>query len=98
MVERSDRRASFSDFGPCVELFAPGSDINSARRGGGATELSGTSMASPHVAGVEALCLERHPGSTPGEVRACVLEHASRDKLTDVGPGSPNLLAYAKEP
>jgi len=96
-TERTDRRASFSNIGPCVDIFAPGSEIISARNGGGSTSLSGTSMASPHVAGVAALCLERAEGSTPDRVRACVLDHGSRDKLSDVGAGSPNLLLYARE-
>ena len=97
-TERADRRSSFSNVGVCVEIFAPGSDIISARNGGGSTSLSGTSMASPHVAGVAALCLERAAGSTPGRVRACVLEHGSRDRLSAIGAGSPNLLLYARDP
>jgi subtilisin family serine protease len=94
---RSDSRASFSNRGECVDLFAPGQDITSARRGGGSTSLSGTSMASPHAAGVSALCLERNPGSTPAQVRRCVLDHASPDKLSSIGNGSPNLLLYARD-
>ena len=96
-TDRSDRRASFSNVGPCVGIFAPGSDIISAKNGGGSTSLSGTSMASPHVTGVAALCLERVPGSTPDRVRGCVIDHGSRDKLSDVGAGSPNLLLYARD-
>ncbi len=94
---RSDLRASFSNRGECVDLFAPGQDITSARRGGGSTSLSGTSMASPHAAGVSALCLERNPGSTPAQVRRCVLDHASPDKLSNIGNGSPNRLLYARD-
>jgi subtilisin family serine protease len=94
---RSDSRASFSNRGTCVDLFAPGQDITSARRGGGSTALSGTSMASPHAAGVSALCLQRNPGSTPAQVRQCVLDHASPDMLSSIGNGSPNLLLYARD-
>jgi len=94
--DRSDARAFFSNFGSCVDLFAPGRDITSARRGGGSALLSGTSMASPHVAGVSALCLERHPGATPAEVAGCVVESATRDKLGAIGDGSPNRLLYAR--
>ncbi len=95
-TNRADQRASFSNLGSCVDVFAPGRDITSARNGGGETTLSGTSMASPHVAGVAALCRERRPTSTPEEIRSCVLDHASPDKLTDIGSGSPNLLLYAR--
>jgi subtilisin family serine protease len=79
-----------------VDLFAPGQDITSARIGGGSTTLSGTSMASPHAAGVAALCLERNPGSTPEQVRRCVLDRSSQGKLKEIGDGSPNRLLYAR--
>jgi subtilisin family serine protease len=97
-TDRRDQRAFFSNQGACVDLFAPGLDIESARRGGGGTTLSGTSMASPHVAGVAALCRARHPQGTPEVVRRCVLGGASRDKLGGLGAGSPNLLLYARRP
>ena len=96
-TNRTDARAFFSNRGECVDLFAPGRDIVSAARGGGSTTLSGTSMASPHVAGVSALCLERHPGASPAEVRACVLENATPGRLSGIGTGSPDLLLYARE-
>ena len=93
---RTDTRASFSNFGGCVDVFAPGQDILSARRGGGSTTLSGTSMASPHVAGVAALCLVRSPGANPQAVHACVVDHATPAHLSGIGTGSPNLLLYAR--
>ena len=93
-TDRRDRRASFSNFGGCVDLFAPGVDIPSARnRGSGSLVLSGTSMASPHVAGGAALCRERHPAATPAEVVACVLDAATPDVVRDP-EGSPNRLLY----
>jgi subtilisin family serine protease len=95
--DRSDRAASFSNTGECVALFAPGVDITSARRSSGSTTLSGTSMASPHVAGTAALCLERHPGQDPAAIKRCVLEAASRDKLSGIGSGSPNRLVYTRD-
>lgn len=96
-TDRNDRRAYFSNTGRCVDVFAPGDQIRSARNHGGSTILSGTSMASPHVAGVAALCRERHPGSSPEEIKACILDNATPDTLRDVGRDSPNLLLYAKE-
>jgi subtilisin family serine protease len=95
--DRSDARASFSNKGVCVDVFAPGRDITSARNGGGSSVLSGTSMASPHAAGVAALCLERGPGSTPAQIERCVIEHATPDQLTAIGDGSPNRLLYSRE-
>jgi subtilisin family serine protease len=94
---RTDGRSSFSNKGSCVDVFAPGSNIVSARNGGGSTTLSGTSMASPHVAGVAALCVERNSVANAEQVRRCVLEHASADKLSGIGAGSPNRLLYARE-
>jgi subtilisin family serine protease len=95
--DRTDRGASFSNTGACVAVFGPGVDITSARRSGGSTTLSGTSMASPHVAGAAALCLERHPGA-PAAVKQCILDAATADKLGAIGSGSPNRLVYTKEP
>lgn len=95
--DRGDARAFFSNTGRCVDVFAPGVDITSARNGGGSTVLSGTSMASPHVAGVSALCLQRDPGATPAKVEQCVIDRATRGKLTSIGEGSPNRLLYARE-
>jgi subtilisin family serine protease len=95
--DRNDRGASFTNIGECVAVFAPGVDITSARRGGGSTTFSGTSMASPHTAGTAALCLQRHPGD-PAAVKRCVLDNASPDKLSAIGEGSPNRLVYTREP
>jgi subtilisin family serine protease len=96
-TDRNDRGASFTNTGECLAVFAPGVDITSARRSGGSTTMSGTSMASPHVAGAAALCLARGPGQDPAAVKRCVLEHASMDKLGGIGSGSPNRLVYTRE-
>ncbi len=96
-TDRYDRGASFTNTGECVAVFAPGVDITSARRSGGSTTMSGTSMASPHVAGTAALCLVRNPGQDPAAIKRCILEHASVDKLSGIGSGSPNRLVYTRE-
>ena len=90
----SDKRSSFSNYGECVDIFAPGSDIESAYyTSDSATDtLSGTSMAAPHVAGVVALYLGQNPDATPDEVEAALLAGAVSGKLSDLRTGSPNLL------
>jgi subtilisin family serine protease len=96
----SDRRSSFSNYGTCLDLFAPGSSITSAwNTSDTATNtISGTSMAAPHTAGVAALYLEAHPGSAPLQVRNALVDNASSGKLKAVGAGSPNLLLYSLLP
>lgn len=93
-TDRRDRRAAFSNLGKCVDLFAPGVDILSANRGGGSQSLSGTSMASPHVAGAMALCSERLPGSTGVDLKRCVEDTATAGIVRDPGSDSANRLLY----
>lgn len=97
-TERGDAMSSFSNFGPCIDLFAPGSSIVSASHTSntGATTLSGTSMASPHVAGAVALFLGDNPNATPNDVIAELISQASSGKLSSLGAGSPNLLLYTR--
>jgi aqualysin 1 len=68
----SEQEASFSNFGDCVDLWAPGVGILSTALGGGTRTLSGTSMASPHVAGAAALYLSSHPTATPAQVESAI--------------------------
>jgi subtilisin family serine protease len=94
-TDSSDRGAAFSNVGKCVDVFAPGVSIKSARMGGGAVTFSGTSMAAPHVAGVAALCLQSDPGASAAQVKSCVRDKATTDRLSGIGTGSPNLLLYS---
>ena len=91
----SDGRSYFSNYGTCVDVFAPGSSITSGRKGStGSTTMSGTSMASPHVAGAVALFLQGTPDATPAEIAATVRTHATAGKVGSPGTGSPNFLLH----
>jgi|RhiMethySRZTD1v2_1073278.scaffolds.fasta_scaffold41901_4 subtilisin family serine protease len=68
----NDNEASWSNYGPCVDIWAPGVGILSTRRGGGTTSMSGTSMASPHVGGAAAVYLSSHPTATPAAVESAL--------------------------
>lgn len=93
---RTDARSSFSNYGTCLDLFAPGSDITSAwHTGNSATRsLNGTSMASPHVAGAAALYLAAHSNASPQQVRDALVNNGSVGRVSDPGTGSPNVLLY----
>jgi subtilisin family serine protease len=93
----SDARSSFSNFGTCVDIFAPGSSITSAwyTSDTATSSISGTSMASPHVAGVAALYLQGNTGALPATVRNAITSTATSGRLTGIGTGSPNLLLYS---
>ena len=92
----SDARASYSNYGRCLDLFAPGSSITSAWIGStSATRtISGTSMASPHVAGAAALHLSANPGASPSSVASALVGQASSGRVGSPGRYSPNLLLY----
>ena len=93
-----DRRASFSNYGTAVDLFAPGESIVSAAIANdtAVTAMSGTSMASAHVAGAAALLLGDYPNAPPADVHSALIAAASTGVLTEVGAGSPDRLLYSE--
>ena len=93
----SDARSSFSNYGPCLDLFAPGSTIRSAWHTAdtASATASGTSMATPHVAGVTALYLQANPSASPSTVQGAIVTTATSNVVSDPGTGSPNRLVYS---
>ncbi|NOJ18211.1 S8 family serine peptidase [Vibrio jasicida] len=91
-----DYRWYSSNWGECVTLFAPGANIISARNHGGYQSMSGTSMATPHVAGQVARLLEAEPKASPSELKRLLIENSTANALYNVGDGSPNRLLYIK--
>ncbi|HYW12184.1 MAG TPA: S8 family serine peptidase, partial [Longimicrobium sp.] len=98
-----DARAFFtapraSNYGACLNLFAPGKDLESA---GILDDYdyrvdSGTSFASPHVAGIAANYLGRNPTATPATVKSAIVNNATTGVVTNAGTGSPNRLSYSR--
>ena len=93
----TDARSSFSNFGTCLDLFAPGSGILSSwfSSDTATATLSGTSMASPHVAGVAALYKQANPSASATTVRNAIVNGATTNVVTSAGAGSPNRLLYS---
>lgn len=94
-TDSTDTRASYSNYGSCVDIFAPGSQINSSWIGSNtATKvLNGTSMATPHVVGVVAEMLQSTPTATPQTISNNLLNQASNNVVKNPS-GSPNRLLY----
>jgi subtilisin family serine protease len=93
---RTDARASYSNYGTCLDIFAPGSAITSAwyTSNSATNSISGTSMAAPHVAGAAALALATNGSLTPAGVRDYLVGRAGLNKVTSPGTGSPNRLLF----
>lgn len=93
---QSDARSSFSNIGTCLDIFAPGSGILSAwwTSNTATATLSGTSMASPHVAGAAALYKQANPSASSTTIRNALVNNATTGVLSNVGTGSPNRLLY----
>ena len=92
----ADARNSSSNYGSCLDIFAPGTSIVSASYSSntGSATMTGTSMASPHTAGAAAVYLGLNPGATPAQVRDALVNNATTGKVTNAGTGSPNRLLY----
>jgi serine protease len=93
-----DTRSSFSNYGTCVDLWAPGTNITSAWWSSttATNTISGTSMATPHVAGVAALYLQGNPTATPATVATQILATSTPERLTGLLTGSPNRLLFSR--
>lgn len=93
---RYDSLSNFSNYGSCVNIFAPGSDVVSASMNGTSayTTMSGTSMASPHVAGVAALYLANNRSATPAQVANALYSTAQNNRIGGI-PYGVNKLLYA---
>jgi subtilisin family serine protease len=90
--DRTDMSASFTNYGSCVAVYAPGVDIKSDWLAGGTNTISGTSMATPHVVGVAALYKEANGDGSQATVSGWITSHAVKDAVNGVPGGTPNLL------
>ncbi|MGC4745005.1 S8 family peptidase [Micromonospora sp. DT201] len=95
-TQNNDAAASFSNYGTCVDILAPGVNITSAwyTSSSATNTISGTSMASPHVAGAAALALSANPSWSPQQVRDYLVNNSTPNVVTNVGTGTPNKLLY----
>ncbi|MBW4717016.1 S8 family peptidase [Saccharothrix obliqua] len=95
-TERNDARASYSNYGSVLDIFAPGSGITSSwnTSDSATNSISGTSMATPHVAGAAARYLQNNRSATPAQVASYLTGQATPSKVTNPGSGSPNRLLY----
>ncbi|HFG2142191.1 TPA: S8 family peptidase [Vibrio cholerae] len=96
-TDSNDRRSKHSwasNWGSCVDIFAPGSDVTSASHRGGITTMGGTSMAAPHVAGAVALYLQENKNLSPNQIKTLLSDRSTKGKVSDT-QGTPNKLLYS---
>ena len=93
----NDNEAYFSNYGTCLDIYAPGVSITSAWVGSSTktATISGTSMSAPHVSGVAALYLGDNPKAGTKDVRVALRHGASTQKIAGIGEKSPNKLLYS---
>ncbi len=93
----TDARATYSNYGSCLDIFAPGSSITSAwyTSSAATNTISGTSMATPHVTGTAAVYLQNNPTASAATVASAIVASATSGVVTSVGTGSPNKLLYS---
>ncbi|MGQ0630871.1 MAG: S8 family peptidase [Sporichthyaceae bacterium] len=97
-TDSSDRRASYSNVGRCVDIFAPGTSILSASQASDTGERyqDGTSMATPHVAGAVATYLQLNPAAIPAQVQQTLIDTSTQDAICGLDPSSPNRLLFGR--
>jgi subtilisin family serine protease len=95
-----DQKATFSNYGPCVDWFAPGASITSAYDWSdtAVATMNGTSMATPHTVGVAALYLQRHPTATPADVRDALYTATTKGIVKSSRSTNNHLLYSLLEP
>ncbi|MEU2431377.1 S8 family peptidase [Streptomyces sp. NPDC007861] len=93
-TDATDSETAFSNYGRCLDIYAPGSEVVSAMRGGGSTAMDGTSMAAPHVAGVAALYRAARPAADVQAVSDWIIAQSTKNVVRSISRGSPNRLLY----
>jgi len=98
--DSDDSVADYSNWGPCIDIFAPGSLVTAVGRNGTpSSTIFGTSYAAPHLAGIVAIHMQRFAtANSPGMIEGMIKDHGTAGRLSGVINGSPNLLPYTLFP